>query len=110
MNNVFNKHQDKGIEHPLDIPTSVAPEGMDQLPDSPFWSTLWKFARPCRRPLILAVVCAMLVGVIIPLQMQYTVKRIIDTALEQVSIDMIPKGRDQCFGSTAAESESTEGQ
>lgn len=74
--------EETGVETPLGIETSVSPEQMDQLPDSPFWPTLWKFARPCRGPLLLAVACAMVVGVIIPLQMQYTVKRIIDCALE----------------------------
>ncbi len=68
------------------IEASVPPESMEHLPDSPFWSTLWKFARPCRGALFVAAFCAMLVGAIIPLQMQYTVKRIVDAALESYAL------------------------
>ena len=66
----------------LGVENQVRPEEMDRLPRSPFWSTLWKFARPYRRQLFIAMVCSMIVGVAVPLQMQFTVKWIIDSAAE----------------------------
>jgi ABC-type multidrug transport system fused ATPase/permease subunit len=68
------------------IEASVPPESMEHLPDSPFWKTLWKFARPCRGALLVAAICAMVVGAIIPMQMQYTVKRVVDAALESYDL------------------------
>ncbi len=65
----------------LGIESKVNPEQMEQLPHAPFWTTLWKFARPYRFQLLIAAVCSMIVGVIVPLQMQFTVKWIIDSAL-----------------------------
>ncbi len=79
-------HQDKPRqEQAPEITASVAPDQMDRLPRMPFWSTLWQFARPYRRQLLKAVVCATLVGIAVPLQMQFTVKWIIDHALEAVA-------------------------
>jgi ABC-type multidrug transport system fused ATPase/permease subunit len=67
---------------PLPVNASVPPEKMHELPYTPFWKTLWAFARPYRGPLALAAFCAMVVGAIIPVQMQFMVKWIIDSALE----------------------------
>lgn len=66
---------------PLPVGDSVPPEKMSELPYSPFWRTLWAFARPYRTPLGIAAVCAMVVGAIIPMQMQFMVKWIIDSAM-----------------------------
>lgn len=63
----------------------VAPKAMGDLPRCPFWRTLWQFARPYRRPLLLALLCSMVVGIAVPLQMQFTVKWIIDSALSHTT-------------------------
>ncbi len=84
MNNM--RFRDKPeVDDSLDIDQVVSPEAMAQLPQTPFWSTLWKFARPYRRPMLLAALCSVIVGIIVPLQMQFTIKWIIDSALGPVS-------------------------
>lgn len=65
----------------LGLGRTARPDEMHRLPRSPFWSTLWKFARPYRIPLLSAALCSMVVGIVVPLQMQFTVKWIIDSAL-----------------------------
>jgi ABC-type multidrug transport system fused ATPase/permease subunit len=69
------------------IEAKVRPEEMDRLPPAPFWSTLYAFARRHRRQLLVAALCSMVVGVLVPLQMQFTVKWIIDSALERTGPD-----------------------
>ncbi len=73
-----------------DIKPSVAPDQMDGLPRIPFWKTLWQFARPYRRQFLKAIICAVLVGIAMPLQMQFTVKWIIDYALDAVAVSGDP--------------------
>ena len=65
----------------LNIPGTARAEDIDKLPHTPFWSTLWMFARLYRRQLLTAFVCSMVVGVAVPLQMQFCVKWIIDSVL-----------------------------
>ncbi len=66
---------------------SVSAERMHELPPTPFWRTLYAFARPHRRQLIRAMLCALVVGIAVPLQMQFTVKWIIDSALDVSGVD-----------------------
>jgi len=71
-------------QHPT---APVSAEQMHELPPTPFWSTLYAFARPHRRQLLRAMLCALVVSIAVPLPLQFTVKWIIDSALEVMGVD-----------------------
>ncbi len=71
------------ISEDVGMPGTARPEDIEHLSHNPFWITLWKFARPYRKTLLTAIICSMTVGVFVPLQMQFTVKWIIDSAMER---------------------------
>ncbi|MFW5857738.1 MAG: ABC transporter ATP-binding protein [Planctomycetota bacterium] len=71
------------------LPTA-APEEMDQLPQVPFWSTLWGLMGRYRRKVTLAVICAMLVGVAVAVQQNLIVKWIVDEGILRKAADGTP--------------------
>jgi len=86
MSETKNKNQkNDDLPDDFDITPFVNPENMEELPRTPFWRTLWKAAGPYRIQLFIAAICSMAVGIAVPLQMQFTVKWVIDSTTEAAS-------------------------